>query len=105
MQLLLRRANVSRKGGPWQHEDYDVFDGTGGAERTVGRIFLVNAFAGSETWFWGLSFEFQLTERKSYGDANSLDDAKAAFKAEYERWQSSAPTRGPTGKTGQSGRC
>jgi hypothetical protein len=25
--LTLRRANVSRKGGSWQHEDYDVFDG------------------------------------------------------------------------------
>jgi hypothetical protein len=25
--LILRRANVSRKGGSWQHEDYDVFDG------------------------------------------------------------------------------
>jgi hypothetical protein len=22
----MRRANVSRKGGPWQHEDYDVRD-------------------------------------------------------------------------------
>jgi hypothetical protein len=31
--LILRRANVSRKGGAWQHEDYDVFDG----ERDVGR--------------------------------------------------------------------
>jgi hypothetical protein len=27
-----------------------------------------------------------LTGRKSYGDASSLDEAKAAFKAEYERW-------------------
>jgi hypothetical protein len=30
---------------------------------------------------------FQLTGRKSYGDAPSLDDAKAAFRAEYEAWQ------------------
>jgi hypothetical protein len=35
----------------------------------VGRIYLVNAFGGSETWFWGLSFEVQLTGRKSYGNA------------------------------------
>jgi hypothetical protein len=83
MGLVLRRASISRPGGPWSETDFDVFDG----DQNVGRIYLVNAFGGSETWFWGLSFEFQLTERKSYGDANSLDDAKAAFKAEYERWQ------------------
>jgi hypothetical protein len=35
MQLVLRRANLSRRGGPWQHEDFDVLDG----ERDVGRIF------------------------------------------------------------------
>jgi hypothetical protein len=41
--LILRRANVSRKGGPWQHEDYDVFDG----EREVGRIYLIDSFGRS----------------------------------------------------------
>jgi hypothetical protein len=30
---------------------------------------------------------FQLTGRKSYGNVTSLDEAKAAFKAEYETWQ------------------
>jgi hypothetical protein len=68
-QLILRRANVSRK-GPWQHEDFDVFDG----ERDVGRIYLVDSNAGTETWFWGASF--QLTGRKSYGHATSLSAAK-----------------------------
>jgi hypothetical protein len=81
MGLVLRRANIFRKGGPWQQEDYDVFDG----EQNVGRIYCVNAYAGKESWFWGVSF--QLTGRKSYGDAPTLDAAKAAFKAEYERWQ------------------
>jgi hypothetical protein len=28
-----------------------------------------------------------LTGRKSYGNAPTLDAAKAAFKAEYERWE------------------
>jgi hypothetical protein len=36
-QLILRRANVSRKGGHWKSEDYDVFDD----ERDVGRIYRV----------------------------------------------------------------
>ena len=73
----LRRANASRKGGHWQDEDYDVFDG----ERDVGRVYLVDANDGQETRFWGVSFD--LTHRKSYGYVSSLDNAKAAFRAEY----------------------
>jgi hypothetical protein len=81
MQLTLRRASVSRISGSWQHEDYDVFDG----ERDVGRIY-VDGYAGNERWFWGV--DFTITNRKSYGRAKSLDEAKAASREEYERWQS-----------------
>jgi hypothetical protein len=79
--LILRRANVCRKGGPWQHEDFDVMDGA----REVGRVYLIDSYGGTEAWFWGVSF--QLTGRKSYVRAESLDDAKTAFRAEYEAWQ------------------
>ena len=37
---------------------------------------------------WGVSF--LLTNRKSYGHAQTLDEAKAAFRVEYERWQGEA---------------
>jgi hypothetical protein len=37
------------------------------------------------SWFWGVSF--QVTKHKTYGYAPSLDDARAAFKAEYLAWQ------------------
>jgi hypothetical protein len=47
--LILRRANVSRISGRWQNGDYDVFDG----DHDVGRIYLVDLNAGTETWFWG----------------------------------------------------
>jgi hypothetical protein len=47
--------------------DFDVLDRTGGAERDVGRIFL----QADGQWFWGVSF--QLTGRKSYGHAPTLD--------------------------------
>ena len=84
--LLLRRANVSRAGDTWQEDDFDVFDG----DRDVGRIYLVERFRDHERWFWGVSF--QLTGRKSYGDqAASLDQAKAMFKVEYERWKGECP--------------
>jgi hypothetical protein len=78
--LTLRRAGTSRPSGSWQDEDYNVFD----CEREVGRIYQVTDHLESR-WFWGVSF--QVTGRKSYGYADSLDEAKAAFKAEYERWQ------------------
>jgi hypothetical protein len=48
---ILRRANVSRKGGSWSEHDYDVFDG----DRNIGRIYLVDAYGGRETWFSGAS--------------------------------------------------
>ena len=84
MSLVLRRANVSRVSGQWQDEDYDVFDG----DHDVGRIYLVDSNGDQQTWFWGVSF--QLTGRKSYGHAATLDEAKAAFRAEYQAWKSRA---------------
>jgi hypothetical protein len=33
---------------------------------------------------------FHITKRKSYGYALSLEDAKAAFRAEYETWKNHA---------------
>jgi hypothetical protein len=80
--LVLRRANVSRIGGEWKHEDYDVFDG----DRFVGRIYQADNYPGHESWFWGV--DFQLTHHISYGYVPSLDEARAAFKAEYEKWKS-----------------
>jgi hypothetical protein len=61
-----------------------VFD----CEREVGRIYLVDGYDGKETWFWSVSF--QLTGRKSYGHATSLDEAKAACRTEYETWRQEA---------------
>jgi hypothetical protein len=77
--LFLRRAKSRKRGQP-QHQDYDVFDG----DHDVGRIYLVHSDEGTETWFWGVSF--RVTKRKSYGYAMSLDEAKAAFRAEYLAW-------------------
>jgi hypothetical protein len=84
MSLTLRRASTSRPSGSWQDEDYNVFDG----EREVGRIYQVTDHPESQ-WFWGIRFE--VTGRKSYGYADSLDEAKAAFKTEYERAQRDRP--------------
>jgi hypothetical protein len=44
MQLVLRRANISRSSGTWNDDDYDVFDG----DWCVGRIFRQVSGA----WLW-----------------------------------------------------
>jgi hypothetical protein len=55
-----------------------VFDG----EQVVERVFRLNATG--EAWWWGVSFD--LTGRKSYGNTESLDEAKTMFRVEYESW-------------------
>jgi hypothetical protein len=65
MALALRRASISRASGSWSETDFDVFDG----EHDVGRIFRQP----DGQWFWGVSF--QLTGRKSYGHAPTLEEA------------------------------
>jgi hypothetical protein len=62
-------------------------DGKRGTAGDVGRIFQ----RADGSWFWGMSF--QLTGRKSYGYAGSLDAAKAAFRAEYEQRARTRPFR------------
>jgi hypothetical protein len=74
--ITLSGCQPNRQQATWQHEDYDVFEG----DRDVGRIFQ----QADGSWFWGVSF--QITGRKSYGHATSLEEAKAAFRAEYEAW-------------------
>jgi hypothetical protein len=83
--LRLRRANLSRKGGEGQHNDYDVLDG----DRDVGCIYLLDSKSSTETWFWGVSL--QVTGRNSHGHVGSLEEAKAAFRTEYESWKRTQP--------------
>lgn len=75
---MLRRAGTSRTSGSWSEDDYDVFDDD---RVVVGRIYKINGAVVS--WWWGVGFG--LTGRKSYGTAETLDAAMAAFGAEYER--------------------
>jgi hypothetical protein len=56
-----------------------------GDDREVGAHLSGRPLRGHETWFWGISFE--LTRKRSYGNVMSLEEAKAAFRAEYEAWQ------------------
>jgi Outer membrane efflux protein len=54
MPLVLRRANVSRKGGPWSETDYDVFEGkTQRGEFAMIRCILVALMLGTLPTFAG----------------------------------------------------
>ena len=46
---------------------------------------MVHSDDGAETWIRGVSF--RVTKRKSYGYAVSIEEAKAAFRAEYLAWK------------------
>jgi hypothetical protein len=64
-----------------------VFDG----ERYVGRIFL----DANGKWFWGLSFEFHLTGRKSYGRAATLEEGQGGRFGRNTVRSKAAPTEPP----------
>ena len=80
MQFVLRRANVSRKGGTWRTKTTTctMASATSGASiaLTIGQTVLGSG---------GVSFH--ITGRKSYGRAGSLEEAEAEFRAEYEKWR------------------
>ncbi len=78
--LVLNRVQGPNPGDGGR-EDYDILDA---ADRLVGRIYLIDSCDGVERWFWGV--ELKTSRRKSHGRAESFDEAKAAFKAEFERW-------------------
>jgi hypothetical protein len=83
MTLLLRKSNAqARIEGwvqVWTDDDHCVIDD----ERVVGRI-RAEVILGQPKWRWAINgVRYGLPPPHS-GVANTLDDAKAAFKARYE---------------------
>ena len=76
--LLLRRASLSRQGGSWSDDDFDVFEDA----RVIGRIYRV--VGKSERWFWGIDY-FLAGGRAIYDHADSREAAMVAFKAAWEQ--------------------
>ena len=79
--LTLLRASKHRPGGPWSEDDYDVVDDAG----HIGRIvWTASSFTAGrdKPWFWSITCKVP-SEAADRGNAASLEDAMAAFKA---RW-------------------
>ena len=76
--LILKRDPNAR-----YTESYNVlFEG-----RNVGRIYKAISHAPREApWFWGLDFfEWQGSDEPQYGNVASLEAAKHAFRAAWDR--------------------
>jgi len=78
MSLTLRRIVWSD--GTSRPDDFNVIhDG-----RIVGCMYRMNS-TGRELWRWTQSGIFQPTHGENGGVADTLDDAKAAFRAAWDR--------------------
>jgi len=81
-RLVLKRASASRPSGQWS-DDYDVLaDG-----KAVGRIYEKGGVGSPPDmrWFWSVTEIVPAVPNGTYGHAATLDEAKAKFRAAWEK--------------------
>jgi hypothetical protein len=80
VRLYLVSANKSRPGTErWTDDDYDVRDGAPDGP-VAGRIYNVGHSPSQRPWFWAVQLFPAVADDK--GNAETLEDAMAAFKAQ-----------------------
>lgn len=87
MPLFLRKMAAqyrleNRPPGSWKDDDFAVVDDT-----VIGRIYLIEGQPRHHEWSWFLHVDGDRNEITLTGTEPSLDKAKEAIKAEYERWK------------------
>jgi hypothetical protein len=92
MALTLRRTRLEQSPAFADLEDWDVLDDG----KPVGRIYERHAPAGPDlAWFWSIT---EYVEPRSglstSGTVATLDEAKAAFRANWDSWRSWATQTG-----------
>jgi hypothetical protein len=63
--------------------------------RVAGRIMLKSVSGSRAVWLWTVTGPYIPSElQPSHGDADSLEDAMAAFRSKFNRWREWAETLG-----------
>ena len=79
--LILKRASVSRQGGEWKDDEYDVLaDGV-----VVGRIFNSAASPVGSPWMWTLAYGHHEDRSPTHGYEATREAAMAAFARSWRR--------------------
>jgi hypothetical protein len=81
--LTFRHAS-KRPGGPWSPDDYDVMS----ESKVIGRIFRSATAPADRPWMWTVTGAIVASAVRNHGFAATLDDAKAAFAADWRKWLS-----------------
>jgi hypothetical protein len=80
LQLILKRASLSRPSGEWNDDDFDVLAGV-----VVGRIFHAAASPVGSPWMWTLAFGHHEDRTPTQGYAATREAAMAAFAKSWRR--------------------
>ena len=79
--LILKRGNLSRRGGQWRDDDFDVLENG----VVVGRIFCLDAVGPQgRPWMWASGHNGDI-RRAAHGHEPTREAATAAFAKSWRR--------------------